>query len=158
MLRKVYEKVLCLRLRFHSALQLRHVCKGGNCNVFGKISIINPKRLKIGDDCSFNHGAYINAFNPITFGNDVTVSAGVKVISTGIDYQSWVAGKKRHTQSSGIKIGDHVWIGADAKILDGVSISGKFVVIAAGAVVTENITEDFVAVGGCPAKIIKRYL
>jgi acetyltransferase-like isoleucine patch superfamily enzyme len=53
----------------------------------------------------------------------------------------------------GITIGDDVWIGAGAKILDGVII-GNGAVIGAGAVVSRNIPELAIAVG-VPARVIK---
>jgi acetyltransferase-like isoleucine patch superfamily enzyme len=46
-----------------------------------------------------------------------------------------------------------VWIGANATICPGVNI-GDGAVIAAGAVVTENVPENTVY-GGVPAKFIK---
>lgn len=50
-------------------------------------------------------------------------------------------------------IGDDVWIGARAIILNGVRI-GRGVIIAAGAVVTKDIP-DYTIAGGVPAKVIK---
>jgi acetyltransferase-like isoleucine patch superfamily enzyme len=47
-----------------------------------------------------------------------------------------------------------VWIGANATICPGVNI-GDGAVIAAGAVVTENVPENTVY-GGVPAKFIKK--
>ena len=52
-----------------------------------------------------------------------------------------------------IHIGNDVWIGARAIILDGVNI-GHGAVIAAGAVVTKNVP-PYAIVGGVPAKIIR---
>lgn len=144
--------------RLNNWLQLRRVRKCGvNINVFGKVSIVNPENLTIGNNCSLNHDAYINAFNPITLGDDVTISASVKVVSTGIDYLSWANGKKQHTQNGDIVIGDHVWIGCGAIIAPGVKITGEYVVIAAGAVVTHDITEDHSIYAGCPAKKVKEF-
>lgn len=51
-------------------------------------------------------------------------------------------------------IGDHVWIGARAVVLKGVTI-GDGAVIAAGAVVTHDVPAHTL-VGGVPAKIIKQ--
>lgn len=52
-----------------------------------------------------------------------------------------------------VKIGKNVWIGAHATILPGVTI-GDNAVIAAGAVVTRDVSRNTV-VGGVPAKVIK---
>ena len=52
-----------------------------------------------------------------------------------------------------VKIGNDVWIGARAMIMDGVSV-GDGTVIAAGAVVTKDVP-PFAIVGGVPAKIIR---
>lgn len=53
-----------------------------------------------------------------------------------------------------ITIGDHVWIGAGAQILKGVSI-GNGAVVAAGAVVTKDVPSAAL-VAGVPAKVIKQ--
>ena len=49
-------------------------------------------------------------------------------------------------------IEDDVWIGAGAKILDGIVIR-KGTIVCAGAVVTKN-TEEYNIVAGVPAKTI----
>ena len=52
-----------------------------------------------------------------------------------------------------VHIGDDVWIGGNVTILPGVTI-GDRAVIGAGAVVTEDIPADSVAVGA-PARVIR---
>lgn len=52
-----------------------------------------------------------------------------------------------------VRIGNDVWIGARAMIMDGVSV-GDGAVIAAGAVVTKDVP-PYAIVGGVPARIIK---
>ncbi len=56
--------------------------------------------------------------------------------------------------SRGIELGDNVWLGAGAKVLDGVRI-GSGSVVGAGAVVTADLPEGAVAVG-VPAKVVRR--
>lgn len=53
-----------------------------------------------------------------------------------------------------IKIGNDVWIGDSAVLLDGISI-GDGAVVAAGAVVTKDV-EPYTIVGGVPAKVIRK--
>lgn len=52
----------------------------------------------------------------------------------------------------GVTIGEDVWIGAGAQILDGVTI-GRGCVVGAGAVVTKSLPEFSIAVG-VPARVI----
>jgi acetyltransferase-like isoleucine patch superfamily enzyme len=55
--------------------------------------------------------------------------------------------------AQGIEVGDDVWIGAGAVIMDGVHI-GRGSVVAAGAVVTESVPPHSV-VAGMPARVVK---
>lgn len=52
-----------------------------------------------------------------------------------------------------VVVGDHVMIGANAVVLEGVQI-GDHAVIAAGAIVTQDVPENAV-VAGAPARIVK---
>ncbi len=54
-----------------------------------------------------------------------------------------------------IRIGRHVWIGANATVLPGVTI-GDGAIIAAGAVVTRDVPENAI-VGGVPARIMRQF-
>jgi len=55
--------------------------------------------------------------------------------------------------AEGIIIEDDVWLGASAVIIDGVHI-GRGAVVAAGAVVTQDV-EAHTVVGGVPARLLK---
>ena len=130
---------------------------GINFQVLGDVEIISTERLIIGDNCKINSGVYINARSGVFIGNDVTLSHGAKIISTGYDINRWInSGEKVHTDNTPVHIGNHCWIGANATIMPGVKISGEYVVVGAGAVVTKDITENKVIVAGVPAKTIKR--
>jgi acetyltransferase-like isoleucine patch superfamily enzyme len=54
---------------------------------------------------------------------------------------------------SPIKIGNDVWIGARAIIMDGITI-GDGAIVAAGAVVTKDVP-SYAIVGGVPAKVLR---
>ena len=57
-------------------------------------------------------------------------------------------------KSAPIHICSKVWIGADVKILKGVTV-GEGAVIGAGSVVTKDV-EAWTVVGGNPARVLKR--
>ncbi len=133
-------------------------CCGNNLQLFGVPEISFANNLKIGNNCKINSNVYINARSGVTIGDDVTLSYGVKIISTGYDIEHWITTRERvHVTDKPIHIGNYCWIGADAIILPGVNITGEFVVVAAGTVVTKDITESKVLVAGNPAKIVKHY-
>jgi acetyltransferase-like isoleucine patch superfamily enzyme len=52
-----------------------------------------------------------------------------------------------------IVIGDDVWLGANSVVTAGTRIANG-VIVAAGAVVTKDVTEENVIVGGIPARVI----
>ena len=54
-----------------------------------------------------------------------------------------------------LDIGNHVWVGMGVNILKDVKISNN-TVVGAASVVTKNIEEENVIIGGIPAKILKR--
>ena len=113
--------------------------------------------MSIGDWCKFNDLVYINATSGVYIGDDVTLSRGASIISTGYDLDEFfTTGQKVHFSNRSIRIGNHCWIGAGAVILPGIQISGEYVVVGAGAVVTKDINESRVIVAGNPAKIVKR--
>lgn len=130
---------------------------GENLKIFGKIEIFSPERICVGNNCRLNKDVVLNARSGITIGDDVTISNGAKIISTGYDLEHWIStGEKIHFEDKPIVIGNHCWICTNAIVLPGVKITGEYVVIAAGSVVTKDILEDKVVVGGNPAKIIKK--
>lgn len=51
---------LCSRIvsRFYSYWQLKTLAQyGKNIKIYGKVNIINPSRLIVGNDCTFNHNS-----------------------------------------------------------------------------------------------------
>ena len=92
---------------------------------------------------------------PVTIGNHVNLAQNVTVTGPNHNYQD--AEKmidEQGVSTQPVVIEDDVWIGYNAIILGGVTI-GTGAVIAAGAVVTENV-EPYSIVGGVPAKLIKK--
>ena len=115
------------------------------------VYFLHPESVSIGDlvyisnYCSFGAGE-------IEVGDQVLFGPGISLMATNhtIKNNSYRFGK---TTNKKIKIGNGSWIGTNACLLAGVTI-GKGSLVAAGAVVTKNV-DDFVVVGGVPAKYIK---
>lgn len=130
---------------------------GGDLIVFDIPKMFSPEKITVGNGLKLNANVFLNGRSGITIGNDVTISYGAKILSTGYDLDEFFnTGERVHFEDKPIVIGNHCWICTDAIILPGVKITGEYVVIAAGAVVTKDITESKVIVAGNPATIVKR--
>jgi maltose O-acetyltransferase len=106
----------------------------------------------VGKNFYANHGLIILDCGKVSFGDNVMIAPGV-LISTATHPLDHVARNKGLESALPITIGDNVWIGMGAKILDGVNI-GNNAVIAAGALVNKDVPANTV-VAGVPARIIK---
>lgn len=96
-----------------------------------------------------NYRCNIQCFNSISIGSDVCISEGVTIRDSDNHYIF----RDGYEMSLPISIGNHVWIGINATILKGVTI-GDGAIIAAGAVVTQDVPENAL-VGGVPARVIR---
>lgn len=133
---------------------LDYYCPYGKVELYGKVGKhtygVNDKTIyssnlidAIGSFCSINEHAKIGMGNHAY--DIVTTFPLRKIVSHDYNHNKKVNGK--------IKIGNDVWIGANAIILPRVTI-GDGAIIGAGAVVTKDIP-PYAIVGGVPAKIIK---
>lgn len=122
------------------------------------ITLIYPEYMTIGKNCRINRNVYIHAEGGITLGDNVTISATARLISTSYSTNNWKENlyKKQHYNKS-IVIGDNSWICAGATILPGVKI-GKGVIVAANSLVNTDILDDYVLVAGTPAQIKKKLI
>lgn len=85
----------------------------------------------------------------ISIGDHVLIAPHVVVSTLGHDY----ADLRMPNKCKSIVIEPHVWIGVGAIILPGITLH-EGAVVAAGAVVTENV-DPWKIVAGCPARVIK---
>lgn len=109
---------------------------------------INPRKLKIGNQTHINKGCILDSRGGLTIGDNVSISYNVALITGSHDcYKTNFPGKYLP-----IRIEDYVWIGANATVLNNVTI-GKGAVVSAGSVVTKDVA-PYTIVGGVPAKKI----
>ena len=109
--------------------------------------------IAIGDNLSLNTNVQIGSSGgKINIGNNVLIGPNVviRAANHGILRRELI--QKQAHEGGEITIGDDVWIGANAVILKNVRL-GKGCVIAAGAVVNEDV-KPYMIVGGVPAKVI----
>ncbi|MEM7086984.1 MAG: DapH/DapD/GlmU-related protein [Bacteroidota bacterium] len=142
---------------------------GNNTHIRGELLLFKyGGSISIGDNCYIGEGSRIWSGDEVTIGNNVLISHNVNVIDTNsheLDfkersnrYKDLIANghwnEKGNIDTAPIYIDDDVWISFGAIILKGMSI-GRGSIVAAGAVVTENVPE-FVVVAGNPAKVVKK--
>lgn len=108
------------------------------------------KKVHIGQGTVINQGCFLYTTGGLILGDNVSISAGVWLITGSHDMDD----PQFPSFYKPIIIGDHVWIGVRVTILGGVTI-GEGAVIMAGAVVTHDVP-PFAMVGGVPARIIKQ--
>ena len=109
--------------------------------------------IRIGRNCTVNPLSVLYGHGGLSIGNFVRIATHVVMIPANhvfADPDLPIA--KQGLTRKGITVGDDVWIGAGARILDGVTI-GCGSVIAAGAVVNREV-EPFSIVGGVPARVL----
>ena len=111
----------------------KHIEVGKNFFANYNCTLLDVARIKIGDNCQMAPNVAI-----------YTAGHPIHPVSRNSGYEY---GKE-------VTIGDNVWIGGNSVVCPGVHI-GDNVVIGAGSVVTKDVPSN-VAVGGNPAKIIKR--
>ncbi|PIR54371.1 hypothetical protein COU75_01340 [Candidatus Peregrinibacteria bacterium CG10_big_fil_rev_8_21_14_0_10_42_8] len=135
---------------------------GGGCIRIGNNTVVlhgailgsRGGTITIGSHCSINPYCLLFGHGNLTIGNDVRIAAGTTIIPANHVYSDpHKLIRQQGLTTLGITIEDDVWIGAGAKILDGVTIA-KGCVIGAGAVVTHS-TEPYGVYTGVPAVKIK---
>lgn len=108
--------------------------------------------VEIGNYTSINSFAHIAG--KIKIGNYVRIAGLASIYGFNHGYSSLEQPIfSQQCTSKGVMIDDDVWIGANAVVIDGVTIA-KHSIVAAGAVVTKDFPE-YSIIGGNPAKLIR---
>ena len=153
----------------------RHIARGTKIDVTpdgffgagGTVSIAPGARLAegailapYGGSIAIGANVYIGPYSVLygsgglTIGRNVLIASQCTIVASnhGIaDTQTPI--REQKIRALGITIGDDVWIGSGARILDGVTI-GRGAVIGAGAVVAKSLP-DFAVAMGVPAVVVR---
>ena len=126
---------------------------GKGVHVYPNVKIWAPWNLTLGDESGIANGAIIYSQGKVTIGKRCVISQGAHLVSGTHDYT--LPGFPLVTKP--IKIGDHVWIAAEAFIHPGITI-GNGCVIGARSVVVKDLPEWMVCTGHPCVPIKKREL
>jgi len=112
-------------------------------------------KIQIGDGTTIE-GANIASAETgsvVSIGEDCMFSQGIQISTTDSHSIIDANTNKRLNKAENISIGNHVWIGAFAKIMKGVNI-GNNSIIGMGSIVTKAVSDNSIA-SGTPAKTVK---
>lgn len=114
------------------------------------VIIYHASSISVGNFVDIGENVVLRGAGGIAIGDRVLIAAGAVITTVGhpLELPRWGI-----TVTKPVKIGDDVWIGANAVILPGVSI-GSGSIVGAGAVVSRDVPAETVVVG-VPARAIR---
>ena len=119
------------------------------------VYISGYRNLRLGSNVSINHNSFLSCEGGLTIGSNVSIAHGVSILTTEHSYSARnMPIKFQPLVEREVIIGNDIWIGAKATILAGVRVANG-TIVAAGAVVTRDVTQSNTIVGGVPARTIK---
>lgn len=133
----------------------------GDFVVIGSYSVLevssglasNQGFIRVGTRSSMGDYCYVGGAGGVEIGNDVLIGQYVSLHSQNHHFSDVDQPiREQGVTSLGITVADDCWIGAGARILDGVHI-GTGSVIAAGAVVTKSVPPGSI-VAGVPGRVV----
>lgn len=125
---------------------------GKDCEIVAPLYVDYGTYVTLGDHCFINRNAYLMDGGGITIGSRCFIgpSCGLYTAVHPLHYEDRNKGLEKALP---IVIGNNCWLGADVKVMPGVSI-GNNVVIGAGSIVTKNIESNVLAMGN-PCKVVR---
>lgn len=107
--------------------------------------------IRFGKNVFVNYGCGFMDRGGITIEDNVLIGPNVSLIT---ENHSEIPELRQHVYGRPIMIKRNAWLGAGAIVLPGVTI-GQNAIVAAGAVVSADVPDNFI-VGGVPAKVIRQ--
>lgn len=128
----------------------------GNGVFLGRGTILSCKDgdIVLGEHTNLGFHCEVFSGSTVTVGRHGLFAAYVYLVGGGHEFErADVAVVDQPRASAGIALGDNVWLGTGAKVLDGVSL-GSDVVVGANGVVTSDLPDGAIA-AGVPARILR---
>lgn len=147
------------RLQFDKGFTTGHHCR---FDLLGETND-NSKKLIIGKNCKLGDNVHIVANEKVIIGDNCLMASKIFISDTSHgDYSNTandsspnIPPDERFLYTKSVEIGNNVWVGENAVILQGVKV-GDGCIIGSNSVVKKNIPKNCIVVG-IPAKIIKIY-
>lgn len=112
------------------------------------VRFFSPNKIVIGSDSVIGFRTFLDGRASLVIGDHVDIASEVMIYNSEHDLES----ETFKAREEPVEIKDYVFVGPRAIIMPNVTI-GRGAVVAAGAVVTNNVP-DFTIVGGVPARVI----
>jgi acetyltransferase-like isoleucine patch superfamily enzyme len=110
--------------------------------------------ISIGDHGNFGFHCEVFSGSSVTVGKHALLAAQAYLVGGGHEFERPdLAVIDQPRTSRGIVLGDNVWLGTGARVLDGVRI-GSDVVVGANAVVNADLPDGAIA-AGVPARVLR---
>lgn len=147
-----------LNTAYHSQEEVRELLS----NLFGykvpqSLRVFPPLYADFGKNITVGENVFINACCHFQDHGGVSIGDGCQ-IGHNVVFATLNHGMSPEDHSTTyptpIVLGKNVWVGSNSTILQGVTIEDN-AIVAAGAVVTKDVSENTV-IGGVPAKVIKQ--
>jgi acetyltransferase-like isoleucine patch superfamily enzyme len=111
--------------------------------------------ISLGDHTNLGFHCEVFSGSSVVVGRHGLFAAQAYLVGGGHEFEAaGVAVVDQPRTSRGITLGDNVWLGTGAKVLDGVRV-GSDVVVGANAVVNADLPDGAVA-AGVPARVLRR--
>lgn len=154
LVRKIFKVIDIFKIKYRVfILKMSGAKIGKDVKIYGRIKVINPENLTIGENVTFNEGVYINCKEKVFIDDNCRISAYAMLITTQLVND--LSMNKRVHISSPIAIGKNVWVCAGSIIGMGVTLSDG-ITVASNSFVKSTFTEENSIIGGTPAKYLKK--
>tara|TARA_R110000851_G_scaffold91704_2_gene200176 strand:+ start:37120 stop:37731 length:612 start_codon:yes stop_codon:yes gene_type:complete len=129
----------------------RDISIGDQCMIAAEVFMHGP--ITLGNEVAINHGCSLDGGrNGIKIGSQTRIANNVTIYAFNHGMSPDTPVYQQPATSKGVVIGQDVWIGAQAGIVDGVTI-GDHAVIGMGCIVTKDVPH-YAILAGNPARVI----